>query len=134
MALPGLPGLESRGFAWLELRRSGHKFVAISTHLGLNHQERLWQTEFLCNWLVKQATPVILAGDLNTEPHSPEHTLLSIHAHDLTCGSELLTFPSDVPSRQIDYIFATSPLRGISAEVLNGLESDHCPVVVKIRF
>lgn len=133
-ALPGTPGRETRGFAWIEFERDGTRAIAISAHLGVSDPERSWQAEALSTWISRQAVPVILAGDFNMDPGSSEYETLAARANDITRRSNLLTFPSDNPSRQIDYVFATGKVKPISAETVNAAESDHLPVVVRMRF
>ena len=133
-ALPGLPGREPRGFAWVELEHRGTPFVAVSTHLGRHEVGRLWQVESLCHWVLRRSVPVILAGDFNMDPDSSGYQLMTERLNDLTIGANLLTFPSDKPSRQIDYVFASHSVRPFSALTVDVTESDHLPVVLRIGF
>ena len=133
-ALPGLPGREPRGFAWVELEHRGRPFVAVSTHLGRREVGRLWQVESLRDWVSKRSVPAILAGDFNMEPGSSGYESMTERLDDLTRGANLLTFPSDSPSRQIDYVFASHGVRSFSALTVDVTESDHLPVVLRIDF
>ena len=133
-ALPGLPGREPRGFAWVELEHEGRPFVAVSTHLGRCAVGRLWQVESLLDWVSRRSAPVLLAGDFNMGPDSSGYESMTERLNDLTRGANLLTFPSDTPSRQIDYVFASHSVRSISALTVDVTESDHLPVVLRIDF
>jgi endonuclease/exonuclease/phosphatase family metal-dependent hydrolase len=75
--------------------------------------------------------PVILAGDFNMEPGSSEYQTITARANDFTYGSNLLTFPSDKPSRQIDYVFASHGVKPMFAKTVDATESDHLPVKVR---
>lgn len=131
-ALPGLPQREPRGLAWVRLEHDGKPFVAVSTHLGRHEMGRLWQVESLCDWASRQSAPVILAGDFNMEPGSREYESITKQFTDLTLGANLLTFPSDRPSRQIDYVFASRGVKAVRAQTVNAIASDHLPIVLCI--
>jgi endonuclease/exonuclease/phosphatase family metal-dependent hydrolase len=82
--------------------------------------------------------PAILAGDLNATPDSAP--LARLHergwAHG-SLGSDLLTWESTQPDRQIDYVLAAPQdawrVRGI--EVMDEpLASDHLPVVIQLEL
>lgn len=93
---------------------------------------RLWQIESLRDWLSRREVPVVLAGDFNMQPGSPEYESITQQLNDLTVGANLLTYPSDRPSQQIDYVFASHGVKALSARTVNVTESDHLPVVLRI--
>lgn len=134
VALPGVPGREPRGFAYVELetRRGGLIFANI--HLGRSPAERSAQAEFVAEWLNSRSLPTILVGDFNMIPDSPEYRFLVAAATDVTAGLDLVTFPGDVPDRQRDYVFITAGLRAGSVSTIDSDLSDHRPVVVEIEF
>ncbi|MCY4107705.1 MAG: endonuclease/exonuclease/phosphatase family protein [Chloroflexi bacterium] len=131
-ALPGLPEREPRGFAWAQLQHDETPFIAISAHLGRHEVGRIWQIESLRDWLSRCNVPVVLAGDFNMQPGSPAYQSITQHLNDLTVGADLLTFPSDRPSQQIDYVFASHGVKALSARTVNVTDSDHVPVVLRI--
>ena len=51
-----------------------------------------------------------------------------------SCGAgEGLTYPSDTPTKRIDYLFLTPGLRCTNAQVLDSRVSDHRPLLVTIK-
>jgi endonuclease/exonuclease/phosphatase family metal-dependent hydrolase len=112
--------------------------VVVGIHLYGTEGERLAQAQRLTEVLQHEHRPVVLVGDFNSLPGTAviEHLAQSwsIPAKD----AEPLTFPADVPDREIDYImlrpatrFEVLELRVIDEVVA----SDHRPVllVAKLR-
>ena len=93
---------------------------------------RLWQIESLRDWLSTREVPVVLAGDFNMRPGSTAYESVTRQLSDLTVGANLLTFPSDSPWQQIDYVFASHGVNALSARTVNVTDSDHLPVVLRI--
>ncbi len=93
---------------------------------------RLWQIESLRDWLSRREVPAVLAGDFNMQPGSTAYDSITRQLNDLTVGASLLTFPSDRPSQQIDYVFASHGVKVLSARTVNVTDSDHVPVVLRI--
>lgn len=80
------------------------------------------------------ATPVIVAGDLNALPGSPELRLLEVAGFEdlaLQAGADEPTFPSDRPERRIDYVWGAG-LIGAQAHTVASTASDHRAVVVNV--
>lgn len=135
---------------------AGHKIDLFSTHLGLAPNERAAQIDFLRQpeWLggIRSDRPALFLGDLNLAPggrlyrrlvhqwtsstdertswrdvqaHAPQHTALK-------------TFPSFLPFRRLDHIFASDLFRvhDVSApqNALTRLASDHLPLVADLSF
>ena len=134
MALPGVPGREQRGLAYVEVETGPGGMILANTHLGRSPEERVAQAEYVADWLGAQTLPTILAGDFNMRTDSPEYRQISEAATDITAGLELVTFPDDVPDRQRDYIFITAGLRASSVTTIDRDLSDHRPVVASIEF
>lgn len=81
-----------------------------------------------------RATPIIVAGDLNALPSSPEVRLLEQAGFSdlaLEAGADEPTFPSGKPERRIDYIWGTG-LTGAQAHTVASSASDHRAVVVNV--
>ena len=131
-ALSGVPNREPRGFAWVEINRGGGMVRFVSTHLGLDEDERTSQTELLCKWVEARPGPVVVAGDFNMTNESREYELITSNLADLTRDRGLLTFPSGRPDRQLDYIFASPGIDALSVDVVQGLDSDHLPLVARL--
>ena len=129
--LPGLPG---RGALLARYGRSGEEALYLCVlHLALSQKARLKQLGFVGE-LLHDLPYVILMGDLNCEPNSPELNLL-IHKTrlcDPVC--EMKTFPSWRPHRMLDHILVTPGLGVEKAQVLNFACSDHLPVAMEISL
>ena len=134
VALPGVPGREHRGLAYAELDTGRGGLTFANTHLGRSPMERSAQAEFVAEWVASRALPIILAGDFNMNPDSPEYRFLASAATDVTAGLDLVTFPAEVPDRQRDYVFITAGLRVGSVATVGRDLSDHRPVVVDLEL
>jgi endonuclease/exonuclease/phosphatase family metal-dependent hydrolase len=80
------------------------------------------------------AKPVVLAGDLNARPGSPELRLLEDAGfRDLAKddGADQPTIPSDRPTDRIDYVWGIGVV-GSEAHTVATTASDHRPVVMNI--
>lgn len=137
--LPGPVGQEPRSALVVEVVVAGTPLTVIGTHLGLNADERMAQVAHLKEMIARVSTPVVLAGDFNARPHSPEIRLLSDLLHDsnyLLENTEGLTFPNPKPTARIDYIFTSPELAPhvLVHEVLHVSGSDHLPVVTHIDW
>ncbi len=101
----------------------------------------------------KQKYPVFLLGDFNCVPPKATQKKNFIdepetdYTHDKTvkyfldepglkaAHLDTFTFPSDKPTRQLDYIFYTSDtIESLGVEIPRLDSSDHLPVVMKFRF
>ena len=133
VALPGTPGREHRGLAYVELGTGQVSLTFASTHFGRSPAERVPQAEVVAEWMAARKGPTILAGDFNMRPDSPEYQCLTAVAADVTAGLGLVTFPDDVPDQQRDYVFLTAGLRAVSVATVDSDLSDHRPLVVEIE-
>ena len=127
--------------AEIEAEGSGQRLTVMVTHLGLTDDQRLRQARQLLSQVgERDGAPVVLAGDFNGHPDSPEVQLLAGTLHDVLGDlpeSERVTFPSGDPemhgedflARTIDYIFVNSATEVESARVIAdySLASDHNP-------
>jgi endonuclease/exonuclease/phosphatase family metal-dependent hydrolase len=132
LGMPAVPGREHRGLARLEMEIGGRPVVFATTHFGRSAPERLAQARLVADWLLAIDRPVILAGDFNMTPGSPEHRVLAAGASDVTAGLGLVTYPGDVPDPQRDYVFTTGGLEVGAVQTAEGDASDHRPVVVEV--
>jgi len=108
--------------------------TVISVHVGLNPDERENAVRIILDSLEKEKC--ILMGDFNMEPDDP--ILAPIKARLFDTGSVIkgnsLTFPSDAPTRKIDYIFTTPDITVEGAFVPSDVVSDHLPLIADITF
>jgi len=113
-------------------------FVFCNTHFSLNEEDRLASVEIINQAVKHFDKPVILAGDINATPESPVLEALNQNWRTLS-NPRLFTYPSDNPSRTIDYIFGYTP-NGFTysvwqTRVLNEpVASDHLPLFADIRL
>ncbi|MEX2536409.1 MAG: endonuclease/exonuclease/phosphatase family protein [Trueperaceae bacterium] len=119
----------------------GAPLTVMVTHLGLTDEQRRRQAAQLLERARSAAgTPVVLTGDFNGHPDSPEVRLLAEGLHDVLselAEGERVTFPSGDPemhgddflARTIDYIFVNAAVEVDSARVIAdySLASDHNP-------
>ncbi|NUS08516.1 MAG: hypothetical protein HOV97_38825 [Nonomuraea sp.] len=80
--------------------------------------------------------PVILAGDLNTEPSDPAMEVLKAAglSDPLTALGDPMTSPADAPVRRIDHVLITKGLTAVSAQAPRLPYSDHLPVLTTLRL
>lgn len=128
-----------RGYLWVRVQTGlGEPILIINTHLHHieeAHAVRLAQVGTLLEFWGGQGRTILL-GDLNARPDYPE--MAEIAAAGLVdswaeAGSgNGLTWPARQPHKRIDWVWHTSDLRAVSAEVVVSMASDHLPVVVTL--
>jgi endonuclease/exonuclease/phosphatase family metal-dependent hydrolase len=129
--LPGLPG---RGALLARFGRRGDKALYLCIlHLALGRRTRLRQLAFVSE-LIHDLPYVVLMGDLNCEPNSPEINLLTGTTRLCDPACEVMTFPSWRPHRMLDHILVTPGLRVENVRVLNFACSDHLPIAMDIEL
>lgn len=144
--LPSLPGrmLEKRGAIWVEVTLPHYTLQVISTHLGLNRNERLGQADVLLGeeWLGHPdcRPPVILCGDFNALPGYSAHRRIRTTLQDVQMRWGLTfprrTWPSRYPVLSIDHIFVTPDIFIFNVTVprcpMTRMASDHLPLVAEL--
>jgi endonuclease/exonuclease/phosphatase family metal-dependent hydrolase len=129
--LPGLPG---RGALLARFGRLGDRALYVCVlHLALSQHSRLRQLAFVSE-LIHDLPHVIVMGDLNCEPGSPELKLLTASTRLGEPVHEINTFPSWSPHRMLDHILVTSSLKVEHVHALNFPVSDHLPLVMEIEL
>lgn len=126
---------ESRSLIRAEIDVAGGLTVLV-THMGLATTESRNAVETALAQL-EPGRPVLMMGDFNLTPDSPILAPLKEafqDAGDLLPQGADLSYPSDEPSRKIDYIMATSPIRILKAEIPNLIVSDHRPHTALIEL
>ncbi len=130
-------GLEPRTALAVNLKIDGAQILVVGIHLYASAEERLAQAERLVQIFEHETAPVILAGDFNSEPGSEVIELLARHWEIPDKGDDRLTFRSDEPDREIDYIMyrPVGHFEVASHWVIDEpLVSDHRPVVIDLRI
>ncbi|CAL1241548.1 endonuclease/exonuclease/phosphatase family protein [Candidatus Methylocalor cossyra] len=129
--LPGLPG---RGALLARFGRLGEEALYLCVlHLALGRRSRLRQLGFISD-LIHDLPYVVLMGDLNCEPHSPELKLLVRNTRLCDPACEIKTFPSWRPHRMLDHILVTPELKVRKVQVLDFACSDHLPIAMEIEL
>jgi endonuclease/exonuclease/phosphatase family metal-dependent hydrolase len=129
-----LPGTkEQRGLQHCVLVIPGMGQICFfNTHLGLSGEERAEQADSIAEAVAKAECPVLLAGDFNCPPTSPELRPLSDNLR--YCSSQPLnTYPSIGPHNPIDQIYMSAEWEILDLSVYSSYASDHCPLVCTLR-
>ncbi|MEM9539539.1 MAG: endonuclease/exonuclease/phosphatase family protein [Cyanobacteria bacterium P01_E01_bin.42] len=125
--------------------------ILINVHLeAFDKPTRQKQTQFLQQLLEKyKEYPLLLIGDFNSPPPSPEHPnptisllldlpdLASVVPSDRLLTDEAKTFPADAPIAKIDYIFySRDRWELLEWRVIREAQqaSDHLPIMAKFRL
>lgn len=122
-----------RGVLAVHLSMQGRPLTMLITHLSLSRYSRMRQIRFLSRMINLQPA-VVLMGDLNCEPDSPEYEYLLQHTNLLPVLNSQSTFPSWKPRRRLDHILGSRNLILDEMYVIPAVLSDHRPVTARVRF
>lgn len=131
--LPG--GRERRGALEVRLNAPAGEIAVFCTHWGLTEDERDGQADALAECLERAAPrPVLVCGDFNAFPDSPEvRRLLSQSSlRDADTEANRPTYPADAPRARIDFVLLSAHWVLGGVHVPETLASDHLPVVVDL--
>ncbi|UCD24343.1 MAG: endonuclease/exonuclease/phosphatase family protein [Gemmatimonadota bacterium] len=113
------------------------EIIVVGIHLYATEEERLAQGRTILQLFENESTPIILSGDFNSEPDSEVMRLFNTVWTIPNKGVDNLTFPSDEPSTEIDFIlyrpdnmFRVSESRAIHEPLV----SDHRPVLLTLEI
>lgn len=126
--LPGLPG---RGVMVARYGQSDNPLVLMVMHMALGARARQRQFAYVAE-LVNRYRHVVLMGDLNCQPDSPEMQFLLRNTDLCEPAHGLKTFPSWRPARTIDHILTSTSVQVHDVHVLQHLLSDHLPLAMEI--
>ena len=131
--LPRLGASEQRGLLIATTEVGGAEVTVLSTHLQFDAPaERLLQVEAIVAEMASIETNVVLLGDLNAEPGSPEVGLLAGRLTDAWAAAgtgDGYTYSVSDPHKRVDYVFSSDGLAARTAMVVDSDASDHRPVV-----
>lgn len=131
------PGLETRGVGHAELEIAGRRLQVFNTHLDHRWPEhRQHQAQQVRALIDATAGPAVVTGDFNAAREDAEVEIIGSGFADAAADLDpqaALTFPSDVPNRRLDYVFARE-LRPVRAAVLNVRTSDHRPLLAELSW
>ncbi|SHF88457.1 Metal-dependent hydrolase, endonuclease/exonuclease/phosphatase family [Mariniphaga anaerophila] len=127
---------EQRALLLADVELADGKIITmVCTHLDYPSSEvRQLQVKALNNALKENPYPLIVAGDFNAQPDSPE--ISQGMASWKQVSSFDFTIPSHSPQSKIDYIFV-SPIKAwtvISTETPRVTLSDHLPVAATLEL
>ena len=128
-------GAEPRSALAGRIRIGEKELVVAGVHLYRTLEQRYAQAQRLVELFEDAGAPVILAGDFNSEPASRVIDLLQRHWVIPEKGADHLTFPSDDPRVEIDYIMYRPAEAFTVTEhrvVDEPLASDHRPVLIEL--
>ncbi len=124
-------------------RTAVRNLQAITTHLDASagNDIRLQEVQDLLlpvHARLGPTRPVLLGGDFNAEPGSPEvQKVRDAGLRDAwtECGQgDGFTYPAESPAKRIDYVFLGGSIRCTAARVIDTRISDHRPLVVTVEF
>ena len=132
------PGAEPRSALAVRVRTAGGgEVLVVGVHLYASEEERLAQARSLLDAVRGEAVPVVLAGDFNSRPESAVMRLFDDAWTNPDKGPDRLTFPSEDPRREIDYIVYRAPasVRVAHSDVVDEpLVSDHRPLWLELEL
>ncbi len=121
---------------------TGGRLQVANMHLDPSTDEsyRLQELEGAINAVrprLSPTTPVLVGGDFNAEPTSAVmqrlRTATQLRDAWTECGQgDGFTYPSDQPTKRIDYLFLTGSLKCTAAQVIDTKISDHRPLLVTL--
>ena len=132
--LPGEPAREQRIAFAVKVKLDGQDVTFATTHLHHQGDDLRQRQAAKLNEVFTDGT-VIVAGDLNANPDSKPLEILKAK-WTAVIGKELLTFPSEKPKNQIDYVIfrPTDRYRVVETKVLDEpVASDHRPLLVVLE-
>ena len=102
-------------------------------HMGLNPDEQENAVKTVIANMENEK--FILMGDFNVRPENEVLNPIRERLFDTAAISDgaLLSFPSDVPNRKIDYIFTSHDIKVKSVDVPALTCSDHRPYIIEIE-
>lgn len=115
----------------LDVTVSGITFLLC--HLALGKGARMLQAQALARIVRSIDNPVILMGDLNAEPDSPELKYL-VAQTDMRLVPVGPTYPSWKPRKELDHFLVTEDVNVDSACALDIKLSDHLPIMLDISM
>jgi endonuclease/exonuclease/phosphatase family metal-dependent hydrolase len=136
--LPGRPGLETRTLlvCTIDTGEADGTITFACTHFSFEEQEaRSAQMAATAEVLAAAPAPLVLVGDFNTVPGSPELGPLLAMSTDswaVVGDGPGLTCLALMPESRIDFVLAGSGVTPVSAVVPVTEASDHRPVVVEL--
>ncbi|MBN2563232.1 MAG: endonuclease/exonuclease/phosphatase family protein [Phycisphaerae bacterium] len=134
--------LDTKGYVLAEIELAGRRVTVVSLHLDFRKASaRRTQAADLVERLGRIRVPLVVMGDFNCAWDDTDDALRSI-AHELdlhayepeTADSALWTFPSQKPSRRLDWILASRQLVFRTYRCWPDRVSDHLGVAAELAW
>ena len=108
--------------------------TVLVTHFGLNPDEQVNAVATVLEQIT--AEKCILMGDFNARPDAAVLDPIRQRMKDASdqFDAPKLSYPSDEPTRKIDYIFVSSDVEVVEADIPAVVASDHRPHTATVRF
>ncbi|MBQ1050716.1 endonuclease/exonuclease/phosphatase family protein [Micromonospora sp. C51] len=118
---------------------AGVRLAVVSTHLQPPPgADPVVQARAVADFATGYAdgAPLVVAGDLNTEPGDPAFTAFTSAGlvDALAAARPLPTSPADDPHEQIDHVFVSPDLTAADPVAVPSTASDHLPVAVTLTL
>lgn len=130
--LPRTGTNEQRGLLEARVNVRGVPVLVYNTHLQHNSQsERIAQIDAIREIIGTPQDSVVLVGDLNARPDTPEIAAITEQLRDAWVAAgvgEGYTYPAEGPSARIDYVLTSADVVALAAAVVTSDASDHLPV------
>jgi endonuclease/exonuclease/phosphatase family metal-dependent hydrolase len=112
----------------------GDGLNVLVSHFGLNPDEHKNAVETIVSNISTKRC--VLMGDFNVQPDNSVLAPIMDKLYDTakTFSSPKLSFPTDVPSVKIDYIFVSKDLVVNEADIPEIIASDHRPHTATIKI
>jgi endonuclease/exonuclease/phosphatase family metal-dependent hydrolase len=130
---------EPRGAQRVRLRDPGQTAV-VNTHLDASREDHYRRQEIRTVLAIAREAEagVLIGGDFNSTPDSEvqaDARQAGVRDAWLICGQgDGFTYPANVPTKRIDYLYLTGSATCSRAEVLDSQASDHRPLLVTVRL
>ena len=142
LLLPRPGGHEQRGLLRADVEADRRLWQVYTTHLQPNDAAaRTAQARAVADRIGDPDQPLVLLGDLNATPGTPELRTLTATLADAWRAAGHRpghTFPAPIPYRRIDYVLHSRACRARTAAVAGSLAariaSDHLPVVADLAL
>jgi endonuclease/exonuclease/phosphatase family metal-dependent hydrolase len=136
--LPRPEGGEQRGLLEMLIKVRGTPVRVFTTHLQNDSQvERLAQVDAIRALLAPVRESVVLLGDLNATPASPEIGAITEDLADAWAAAgegDGFTYDAATPHARIDYVLSSPDVVARTAAVVSTDASDHLPVFVDLAL
>lgn len=112
----------------------GSELDVLVSHFGLNPDEQKNAVDTVVSNIKLER--LVLMGDFNVQPNNPILEPITQKLYDTAYkfSSPKLSFPSDVPTVKIDYIFVSKDLVVNGADIPEIISSDHRPHIATIEI